>query len=264
MPRKDAGGGPMSAQAQQDLVSEGIENFELPKSLVTKIAKSAIPDNAKLQKETVLSLVKGSTVFINYLGEQLFGRYLRRNSWVAAHDVALSKQHKSISASDVLKALEMIEFGDLVDPLQNELQIHRENTKGDKNRKSGVDRNNSSSKGKAKEGESISSASRSKGKAKGALPPPFTTLPRPVVPSSVSHTTEDVNMGVPTGENEDVGEGEGEGEGGGENDSEMADEVDDAAEYDETEEEELMDVVADKSAELRRDAAGLDEAPAED
>jgi len=86
MPRKDTNTGPISAQAQQDLVSEGIENFELPKSLVTKIAKSAvctflhrltrllltllvqIPDNAKLQKETVLSLVKGSTVFINYLG----------------------------------------------------------------------------------------------------------------------------------------------------------------------------------------------------
>lgn len=42
MPRKDAGSGPISAQAQQDLVSEGIENFELPKSLVTKIAKSAV------------------------------------------------------------------------------------------------------------------------------------------------------------------------------------------------------------------------------
>lgn len=42
MPRKDAGGGPISAQAQQDLVSEGIENFELPKSLVTRIAKSAV------------------------------------------------------------------------------------------------------------------------------------------------------------------------------------------------------------------------------
>jgi hypothetical protein len=39
----------------------------------------------------------------------------------SAHDVALSKQHKSISASDVLKALEMIEFGDLVDKLQAEL-----------------------------------------------------------------------------------------------------------------------------------------------
>ena len=39
-----------------------------------------------------------------------------------AHDVAISKQHKSISASDVLKALELIEFGDLGDMLQSELQ----------------------------------------------------------------------------------------------------------------------------------------------
>ncbi len=67
MPRKE-NPGPISAQQQQDLVSEGIDNFELPKSLVTKIAKSAVPDNTKLQKEAILSLVKGSTVFINYLG----------------------------------------------------------------------------------------------------------------------------------------------------------------------------------------------------
>lgn len=39
-----------------------------------------------------------------------------------AHDVALSKQHKSISASDVFKALEMIQFGDLVGILQGDLQ----------------------------------------------------------------------------------------------------------------------------------------------
>lgn len=72
-------------------------------------------------------------------------------------------------------------------------------------------------------------------------------------------------MGVPTGENEDVGEGEGEGEG--DYDSEMADEVDDAVEHDETEEEELMDLVSNEPEELRRDAAGLDGAepgPGED
>lgn len=39
----------------------------------------------------------------------------------SAHDVALGKQHKSISASDVLKALETIEFGDMVQKLQSEL-----------------------------------------------------------------------------------------------------------------------------------------------
>ena len=88
MPRRENANTPASAQAQQDAVSEGIENFELPRALVTRIAKSAVrcrfsyrymeqlfltlswqvPDNVKLQKDTVLSLVKGATVFINYLG----------------------------------------------------------------------------------------------------------------------------------------------------------------------------------------------------
>ncbi len=43
------------------------------------------------------------------------------NDKFRAHDVAQSKQNKSISASDVLKALELLEFGDLVEPLQSEL-----------------------------------------------------------------------------------------------------------------------------------------------
>ncbi|KAF6754821.1 histone-fold-containing protein, partial [Ephemerocybe angulata] len=115
MPRKE-NPGPISAQAQQELVSEGIENYELPKSIVMKIAKSALPEEARLTKETVLSLVKGSTVFINYLA-------------ATAHDVALSKQHKSISASDVLKALDLVDFGDLVDPLTEELKVYKDTAK---------------------------------------------------------------------------------------------------------------------------------------
>jgi hypothetical protein len=100
-----------------------------------------------LQKETVLLLVKGSAVFINYLGACAF-RYLSslytdsklclkkllRTSIdsqtfcvsivlfiiISPHDVALSKQHKSISASDVLNALDMLEFIDTVEQLQGE------------------------------------------------------------------------------------------------------------------------------------------------
>ena len=48
--------------------------------------------------------------------------FLTRSCFISAHDVALSKQHKSISASDVLKALEMLEFTDMVEQLQGELQ----------------------------------------------------------------------------------------------------------------------------------------------
>ncbi|TRM61016.1 histone-fold-containing protein [Schizophyllum amplum] len=123
MPRNN-GPSALTAQNQQDLISEGIENFELPKSVVTKIAKSALPENVKLQKETVISLVKGSTVFINYLA-------------ATAHDLALQKAHKSVSASDVLRALELLEFGDLVEPLTAELNIFRGGpAKTDKNRRS--------------------------------------------------------------------------------------------------------------------------------
>ena len=55
------------------------------------------------------------------INSQMF-RVLTVLSFISAHDVALSKQHKSISASDVLKALEMLEFADMVEQLQGELQ----------------------------------------------------------------------------------------------------------------------------------------------
>ena len=79
----------------------------------------------------------------------------------------MSKQHKSISASDVLKALEIIEFGDLNDTLNTELQsahafmplspleqtklhtVYRNNLKAEKSRKERADK--LAAKGKAKE-----------------------------------------------------------------------------------------------------------------
>lgn len=192
-----------------------------------------LPENAKMQKETVLSLVKGSTVFINYLGEcqpSMFERednqqppQRRRESCISnhiaclicllrrAHDVAMSKQHKSISASDVLKALEMIEFGDLVNPLQDELNgksryikhplyswltrfnlVYRELAKTDKSKKGMVNLNSSSASAAGKKapvasssGQSISiSLAKLKGKEKekpsapgNPMPPPFTSVP---------------------------------------------------------------------------------------
>lgn len=42
MPRKDSVTAPASAQAQQEAATDGIDNYELPKSLVTRIAKSAV------------------------------------------------------------------------------------------------------------------------------------------------------------------------------------------------------------------------------
>ncbi|KAF9475040.1 histone-fold-containing protein [Pholiota conissans] len=250
MPRKETYAGPLSAQAQQDLVSEGIENFELPKSVVMKIAKSAIPENVKLQKETVLSLVKGSTVFINYLA-------------ATAHDVAQSKQHKSISASDVLKALETIEFSDMVNKLQGELLLYRDLSKNDKGKKGS---SNGASSGSARKpsGGSISAPPRTKGKEKvttgNPMPGPFTTAP----------------LGTTAAQPMDVDEDEGTlasasaaGRGGevDPNDPQTWDSESDVAEeetFDETEGdeeqfEELEDTVALEEIETHADARGVEE-----
>ncbi|CCA77741.1 hypothetical protein PIIN_02963 [Serendipita indica DSM 11827] len=100
------------AETQQDGVLEGIDHYQLPQSTVTKIAKSALPPNAKLQKDSVLALVKGSTVFINYIA-------------AAAQEVAFAHGRKTIMSSDVLQALELTEFGDMVPSLNKELEEYR-------------------------------------------------------------------------------------------------------------------------------------------
>ncbi|KAF5319170.1 hypothetical protein D9619_008449 [Psilocybe cf. subviscida] len=271
MPRKDASAGPISAQAQQDLVTEGIENFELPKSVVMKIAKSSLPDNIKLQKETVLSLVKGSTVFINYLA-------------ATAHDVALSKQHKSISAADVLKALETIEFADMANKLQGELNIYRElqknePAKGKKSngsasarRPSGTGASASTAAGGASASvggiasASASTAAKGKGKDKAllpgmALPPPFTSAPlnrpsgptAPANPNAMDVDDEDASISRAQKSTEEE-------EGLVDPDEIEEDEVMDEEEAGSEEEEvEVEDTVAAEERELLEDARGVEE-----
>ncbi|CAE6471071.1 unnamed protein product [Rhizoctonia solani] len=108
------------AESQQEVVmaSEGLDNYELPKTLVTRIVKSAIPENAKVQKEAMHAFLKGSTVFINYLA-------------ATAHELSRARGHKSVGAADVIKAIDTIEFNTdgLVKFLEADLEAYRAGTK---------------------------------------------------------------------------------------------------------------------------------------
>ena len=107
MPRaKESTAGASTAQAQQDAVSDGIDNFELPRSLIMKLARASqvrtefdasnasmrlvvperrsykcqVPENTKFSKDVILAILKASTVFVNYLGtppllESAIGRF---------------------------------------------------------------------------------------------------------------------------------------------------------------------------------------------
>ncbi|WWC58807.1 uncharacterized protein I303_101351 [Kwoniella dejecticola CBS 10117] len=100
---------------QQKANSASISEFELPKSNLTKLAKGSVPDNVKMQQDVVLALLRGSTLFINYLTS-------------AAHDQAIARSGKTITASDVIKAITELDFGPsdaLVPLLEQELQAYR-------------------------------------------------------------------------------------------------------------------------------------------
>ncbi|KAK0196819.1 histone-fold-containing protein [Armillaria mellea] len=273
MPRKETNTGSITAQAQQDAVSDGIENFELPKSLITKIARSAIPENAKLQKETILSLVKGSTVFINYLAAtqvHSFSRVFLYLILSSAHDVALSKQHKSISATDVLRALEVMELGDLVQNLQEELQevlVYRELSKTDKTKRATssatpVLRTTPGIKlavGSVSAPAPVVPTIKIKGKEKATTP--FTSTP--LGPPSETTPSVSTPLGLPPSESISTGPiaMDVDQEVAEEEEEEIVEEEEiiDEEEQEEDEEEELQDVVALEEEELRKDAKGLDD-----
>jgi len=235
-----------SAQVQQDANSEGIDAYELPKSLVTRIARSGLPDNVKMQKDTVLAISKGSAVFVNYLA-------------ATAHDVAASKQHKSISASDVLKALELAHFGDMVPKLQIELQAYRDLQKSDKGRKSG-------SRAKPKDGESASgTTAKAKGKEKTEPTPKITISVSRLLPTgaplAADPPPEDEDVGMEEQseddiEEEDVEEDVEEGAEEDEGDEDADDGVEDDHEISE-------DKMAVEDEEVVQDSRGLDAGPSD-
>ncbi|RPB28249.1 histone-fold-containing protein, partial [Terfezia boudieri ATCC MYA-4762] len=80
----------------------------LPKSIVTRLAKGVLPQNTNIQKDAVLALTKGATVFINYL-------------CTAANENAVKANKKTIMPKDVLEAISQLELDEFGPRLQAEL-----------------------------------------------------------------------------------------------------------------------------------------------
>ena len=88
----------------------GLDQFELPKAPIAKVARAAMPASMQLRKELNTALVKSASVFVSYLT-------------AAAHDVATAGGNKTIGAAHVLDALRELEFpGDMRRELRAQLQ----------------------------------------------------------------------------------------------------------------------------------------------
>lgn len=106
---------PTAASIQMKANSVGMGEYELPKTTLTKLAKGSIPDNVKMQQDVVLALLRGSTLFISYLT-------------AAAHDQAIARSGRTVTAADVIKAITEMDFGPadaLVPIMEQELAAFR-------------------------------------------------------------------------------------------------------------------------------------------
>ncbi|APA14616.1 hypothetical protein SS1G_06591 [Sclerotinia sclerotiorum 1980 UF-70] len=92
------------------VVREGtsIEDLNLPKSIVTRLAKGVLPPNTQIQGNAMLAMSKSATVFVNYLATH-------------ANENAHNRSVKTIAPQDVFKALDDLEFPDFKPRLEAEL-----------------------------------------------------------------------------------------------------------------------------------------------
>ncbi|QDS74249.1 hypothetical protein FKW77_002972 [Venturia effusa] len=87
----------------------GVEDYNLPKTMVQRLSKGVLPPNTQIQKDALLAISKSATVFINYLASVANERAQRANK-------------KTIQPKDVLDAIQECEFDSFLPRLEAELE----------------------------------------------------------------------------------------------------------------------------------------------
>ncbi|KAM0814608.1 hypothetical protein AB5N19_00398 [Seiridium cardinale] len=106
---------------RKDRDAVAIEDLNLPKSIITRLAKGVLPPNTQIQANAILAMTKAATVFINHLAN-------------AANERTMNSNKKTIMPPDVFEALDDIEYPEFKDLVQqefkkfNEVQSSKRNT----------------------------------------------------------------------------------------------------------------------------------------
>ncbi|XP_044014273.1 DNA polymerase epsilon subunit 3-like [Aphidius gifuensis] len=90
-------------------MAERVEDLNLPNAVVTRIIKEALPDGVTVAKEARIAVAKAASIFILYLT-------------TAANTIAKKNNRKTISGTDVIQAIEDIEFDKFIDGLKDALE----------------------------------------------------------------------------------------------------------------------------------------------
>ncbi|KAK8125714.1 uncharacterized protein PG998_001473 [Apiospora kogelbergensis] len=104
---------PSESAPPSDKKGERTADLNLPKSIITRLAKGVLPPNTQIQANAILAMTKSATVFINHLAS-------------AANERTLASGKKTILPDDVFEALDEIEYSQFRDRLQAEFKKFNE------------------------------------------------------------------------------------------------------------------------------------------
>jgi DNA polymerase epsilon subunit 3 len=90
------------------IMAERPEDLNLPSAVVSRIIKEALPQNVKVSKEAQAAVAKAASVFVLYATS-------------CANNVAIKSHRKTIHGTDVIKAMEDMEFDKFIKPLEGSL-----------------------------------------------------------------------------------------------------------------------------------------------
>lgn len=99
---------PGSGNPSSSSNKQGSKDFELPPTMLAKIIRAKLPEGYAMSKEAKQAFSKATGLFILYVTS-------------CANDFCREKKKQTISAENVLQALEELEFGDLVPELKEHL-----------------------------------------------------------------------------------------------------------------------------------------------
>lgn len=94
-------------------------DLNLPNAVITRIIKEALPDGVNISKEARSAISRAASVFVLYATS-------------CANNFAMKGKRKTLNASDVLSAMEEMEFQRFITPLKEALEAYRREQKGKK------------------------------------------------------------------------------------------------------------------------------------
>nr|KAF6315170.1 DNA polymerase epsilon 3, accessory subunit [Myotis myotis] len=100
-------------------MAERPEDLNLPNAVITRIIKEALPDGVNISKEARSAISRAASVFVLYATS-------------CANNFAMKGKRKTLNASDVLSAMEEMEFQRFVAPLKEALEAYRREQRGKK------------------------------------------------------------------------------------------------------------------------------------